>query len=56
MINLKKIEHVLRFAVFMTFLGHGIFALMGTAKWLIYLETVGFSLYHQKNNCYYWYD
>jgi len=30
--------------VFMTFLGHGIYALMGTPKWLVYIQTVGFSL------------
>ena len=42
--NLKKIELILRFAVFMTFLGHGILALMVTPKWLVYLQTVGFSL------------
>lgn len=42
--SLNNIEYILRIAVFMLFLGHGIFALMGTAKWLVYLETVGFSL------------
>lgn len=41
---LKNTEWILRIAVFMTFLGHGSFALMGTVQWLKYLETVGFSI------------
>ena len=39
-----SIQYLLRLAVFLTFLGHGLVAINGNAKWLKYLETVGFSL------------
>ena len=38
------LELVLRIAIGMTFLGHGIHAVQGNAKWLVYLETVGLTL------------
>ncbi|WP_034040919.1 hypothetical protein [Wocania ichthyoenteri] len=38
--NLKLIEWTLRIGVFMTFLGHGIFAIQGNPNWIKYLETV----------------
>jgi len=38
---MKKIEWLLRVGVFGTFLGHGVFAFMGKAQWLVYLTTVG---------------
>ena len=40
----KKLELILRIAVCMTFFGHGMVALGGSIKWLVYLETVGFSI------------
>lgn len=42
-IKLNPIEHILRLAVFFTFIGHGYLALIGNKKWVLYLETVGFS-------------
>ncbi|MDY8134169.1 hypothetical protein [Aquimarina sp. 2201CG5-10] len=39
----KVIELILRFTIFLTFLGHGIIALEKNMDWLIYIETVGFS-------------
>lgn len=41
--NTKKVEWVLRIAIFGTFLGHGTFALLGKKSWIPYLTTVGFS-------------
>lgn len=32
--NAKKIEWVLRFAVSMEFIGHGVFSLLGKKEWL----------------------
>ncbi len=46
--NYKTIEWLLRIVVSMTFLGHGVFALKGNATWLVYLETVGFSIERSK--------
>ena len=43
-INIKSIEYILRVAVFLTFFGHGYLALIGNVSWLVYLETVGFSI------------
>ena len=40
----KRLELLLRIAVCMTFFGHGMVALGGSVKWLVYLETVGFSI------------
>ncbi|KAA3610166.1 MAG: hypothetical protein D8M58_06955 [Calditrichaeota bacterium] len=40
---MKKIEWILRIGIFGTFLGHGIFAYLGKASWLVYLTTVGIS-------------
>jgi hypothetical protein len=37
----KKIEWVLRIAVFGEFLGHGVFALQQKAGWLVYFDAVG---------------
>jgi hypothetical protein len=31
-------------AVFLTFLGHGFFAIKGNESWLVYLTTVGFTI------------
>jgi len=39
--NLKKIEWVLRLAVFGEFLGHGVFALQRKAGWFKYFEALG---------------
>ncbi|MCB9195196.1 MAG: hypothetical protein H6598_03140 [Flavobacteriales bacterium] len=39
----KKIEYLLRFAVFGVFLGHGYFAFTVKEHWISYLEAVGFS-------------
>ncbi|MBI5389634.1 hypothetical protein HZB01_04630 [Candidatus Woesearchaeota archaeon] len=39
--NLRSVEWVLRIAVFGTFLGHGIFALMVKKSWLPYFTSVG---------------
>lgn len=41
--NTKKVEWILRIAVFGTFLGHGVFALLGKKSWIPYLTAVGFS-------------
>ena len=43
-INIKSIEYILRVVVFLTFFGHGYLALIGNVSWLVYLETVGFSI------------
>ncbi|MDA1334526.1 MAG: hypothetical protein O2794_00725 [bacterium] len=37
----KKLEWVLRIAVFGEFLGHGVFALQGKTGWFKYFEAVG---------------
>ncbi len=37
----KCVELLLRIAVFLTFLGHGIVALIGNQQWSIYLKTAG---------------
>ena len=41
--NLVAIEYVLRVVVFLTFFGHGFLALMANQRWVVYLQTVGFS-------------
>jgi len=41
--KLKTIEYILRTAVFLTFFGHGYLALMANQRWIVYLQTVGFS-------------
>lgn len=43
-IKIKHIRSVLRLAIFLTFFGHGYLALQGNERWIIYLETVGFSM------------
>lgn len=43
-ISIKTVEYILRVAVFLTFFGHGYLALTGKQSWLVYLETVGFSI------------
>lgn len=47
--NINRIEWILRIAVFMTFLGHGLVALNDNTHWFSYLETVGFSKEISKN-------
>ena len=42
--NLKRIEYLLRLAVFLTFFGHGLVAIRCNLHWVSYLEFVGFSL------------
>ncbi len=42
--KIKTTEWILRLGVFLTFTGHGSYALMVRAEWLSYLTTVGFSL------------
>jgi len=41
--NLKKVEWILRIGVFGTFLGHGVFALLGKQSWISYFTSVGIS-------------
>ncbi|MCC6290866.1 hypothetical protein IT398_02275 [Candidatus Nomurabacteria bacterium] len=41
MLNIKKVEWVLRIAVAGEFLGHGIFALQGKEGWFKYFEPIG---------------
>jgi len=41
--NLKKVEWILRIGIFGTFLGHGIFAIMGKEAWIKYFTAVGIS-------------
>ena len=42
-IIVTRIEWLLRIGVFLTFLGHGFFALYGKAQWIKYLTIFGFS-------------
>src|SRR3989338_6576679 len=41
--NIKKVEWILRIGVFGTFLGHGVFALLGKQSWIPYFTSVGIS-------------
>ena len=41
--NQKKVEWILRIGVFGTFLGHGVFALLGKQSWISYFTSVGIS-------------
>ncbi len=41
--NIKKVEWILRIAVFGTFLGHGVFALLVKKSWIPYFASVGIS-------------
>ena len=41
--NIKKVEWILRFGVFGTFIGHGVFALLGKQSWISYFTFVGIS-------------
>ena len=41
--NLKKVEWILRIGVFGTFLGHGVFALLGKQSWIPYFISIGIS-------------
>jgi len=43
-----SIQYLLRVAVFLTFLGHGLVAINDNIKWLYYLKTVGFSIEQAK--------
>jgi len=38
---LKTLEWILRIGVFLTFVGHGIFAINGKPNWIPYLEVIG---------------
>lgn len=38
-----ELEHVLRIGIFLTFIGHGVFALGVKHEWIPFLTTVGFS-------------
>lgn len=38
-----ELEHILRFGIFLTFIGHGVFALGVKHEWIPFLTTVGFS-------------
>ncbi|MDP2672551.1 MAG: hypothetical protein Q8O84_01945 [Nanoarchaeota archaeon] len=41
--NAKKVEWILRIGIFGTFLGHGVFALLGKQSWIPYFTSIGFS-------------
>ena len=41
--NIKKVEWILRIGVFGTFLGHGVFALLGKQSWIPYFISIGIS-------------
>ena len=41
--NEKKVEWILRIAMFGTFLGHGVFALLVKQSWIPYFASVGIS-------------
>jgi len=41
MTNIKKVEWVLRIAVFGEFLGHGIFAIQGKKQWVEWFSNFG---------------
>jgi len=41
--NLKRVEWILRIGVFGTFLGHGVFALLGKQSWIPYFTSIGIS-------------
>jgi len=41
--NQKKVEWILRIAVFGTFLGHGVFALLVKQSWIPYFTSIGMS-------------
>jgi len=43
-IQIKKLEWLFRITIALTFLGHGMFAILGLQSWHRYLEVVGFSL------------
>jgi len=45
----NPMELILRIATAMTFFGHGVYAIQGNTGWLIYLETVGFSVERAKD-------
>lgn len=38
-----ELEHILRIGIFLTFIGHGVFALGVKHEWIPFLTTVGFS-------------
>lgn len=38
-----SLEKLIRLGVFLTFVGHGVFAISGKPNWIYYLEFVGFS-------------
>lgn len=41
--RIQSVEKILRVAIFLTFLGHGIVAIQGHLAWIDYLEFIGFS-------------
>ncbi|MEC3907173.1 hypothetical protein VOI54_09080 [Tamlana sp. 2201CG12-4] len=40
--TIKSLQYLIRLGVFLTFLGHGVFALYTNPNWIKYLNTVGF--------------
>ena len=40
LVDKKNIELLLRLGVFLTFLGHGVFAISGKSSWISYIEVV----------------
>jgi len=42
--QVKKLTWILRIAICCTFIGHGMFAILGQQSWHRYLQVVGFSL------------
>ena len=41
--RIQSVEKILRVAIFLTFLGHGIVAIQGNLQWIKYLTFIGFS-------------
>ena len=41
--RIQSVEKILRVAIFLTFLGHGMVAIQGHLPWIDYLEFIGFS-------------
>lgn len=51
--NKKSMQWLLRIGVFLTFLGHGVFALKGNPNWIPYLEIIGFSTITSQKTMFY---
>ena len=43
MVDLKRVEWILRIGIFGTFVGHGVFAWTVKKSWLVYFTSLGFS-------------